>query len=123
MKTKLKPPRWIQWALLSYTLSIILPLKAYPFCGFYVGKADAELFNEASQVVMARNGNRTVISMMNDYKGELKEFALVVPVPVILKEGQVNVGDRRMIQHLDRQSELSAQRFDRHEGAAKLSCW
>src|ERR1700758_4753382 len=37
--------------------------QAQAFCGFYVGKADAKLFNEASQVIMARDGERTVISM------------------------------------------------------------
>src|SRR5260221_8732328 len=36
---------------------------ARAFCGFYVGKADAKLFNEASQVILARDGDRTVISM------------------------------------------------------------
>ena len=30
--------------------------QAQAFCGFYVGKADAKLFNEASQVIMARDG-------------------------------------------------------------------
>ena len=52
---------------------------ASAFCGFYVGKADAKLFNEASQVILARDGNRTVISMRNDFQGELTDFALVVP--------------------------------------------
>ena len=50
----------------------------WTFCGFFVGKADASLFNEASQVMMVRDGNTTVITMLNDYKGELTEFALVV---------------------------------------------
>jgi hypothetical protein len=71
------------------------------FCGFYVGKADASLFNEASQVIMARDGNRTVISMANDYKGELKEFALVVPVPSVLKREQINVGDPAIFARID----------------------
>ncbi|MDB5868023.1 MAG: hypothetical protein JWP96_355, partial [Polaromonas sp.] len=51
------------------------------------GKADANLFNEASQVVMVRDGKRTVISMLNDYKGPLNEFALVVPTPTTLQKG------------------------------------
>jgi len=33
--------------------------RANAFCGFYVGKADANLFNDASQVVMVRDGERT----------------------------------------------------------------
>ena len=30
------------------------------FCGFYVAKADTKLFNQASQVVLVRDGDRTV---------------------------------------------------------------
>jgi len=74
---------------------------AHAFCGFYVGKADAGLFNEASQVIMVRDGNRTVISMLNDYKGEPTEFALVVPVPHVLQRSQINVGDRRVFDRID----------------------
>ena len=75
--------------------------QAQAFCGFYVGKADAGLFNEASQVILVRDGHRTVISMLNDYKGELDEFALVVPVPEVLQRGQINVGDRRIFERID----------------------
>jgi hypothetical protein len=75
--------------------------EAGAFCGFYVGKADATLYNQASQVVLVRNADRTVISMMNDYQGELSEFALVVPVPVVLEKGQVHIGDRELFKHLD----------------------
>ncbi len=74
---------------------------AYAFCGFFAGKADASLFNEASQVILVRDGNRSVISMLNDFKGPLKDFALVVPVPHVLKEGQVQIGDKRIFDRLD----------------------
>ncbi|MEO8038581.1 MAG: DUF2330 domain-containing protein [Betaproteobacteria bacterium] len=74
---------------------------AHAFCGFFVGKADAGLFNEASQVILVRDGNHTVISMLNDYKGQPAAFALVVPVPEVLQRGQINVGDRRIFQRLD----------------------
>ena len=74
---------------------------AQAFCGFYVGKADANLFNEASQVIVVRDGDKTVVSMLNDYKGELKEFAIVVPVPSVLQKGQINVGDKKMFDRLD----------------------
>ena len=55
--------------------------EASAFCGFYVGKADTKLFNKASEVAIARHDNKTVITMANDFKGDVKEFALVVPVP------------------------------------------
>jgi hypothetical protein len=74
---------------------------AWAFCGFYVSKADAKLYNKASQVVIARDGKRTVLTMANDYQGDVKDFALVVPVPVVLKADQVRVGDSKIIEHLD----------------------
>ncbi|HTL89827.1 MAG TPA: DUF2330 domain-containing protein, partial [Leptolyngbya sp.] len=51
----------------------ILAPKAWAFCGFYVAKADAKLYNQASQVAIARNGDRTVLTMANDYQGEVKD--------------------------------------------------
>jgi len=47
---------------------------AQAFCGFFVGKADTNLFNDASKVVMVRDGGRTTINMLNDYQGSLKEL-------------------------------------------------
>jgi hypothetical protein len=81
--------------------AIAPPQTVHAFCGFYVGKADATLFNEASQVIVVRNEDKTVISMQNDYRGELKEFAIVVPVPQVLQRGQINVGDRKIFDRID----------------------
>ncbi|MGK7872286.1 MAG: DUF2330 domain-containing protein [Xenococcaceae cyanobacterium] len=89
-------------ALLLAVLAVfILAKPAWAFCGFYVAKADTKLYNKASQVVIARDGDRTVLTMANDYQGDVKDFALVVPVPVILQEEQVNVGNPKIIQRLD----------------------
>jgi len=77
------------------------PRDAHAFCGFYVGKADEPLVNHASQVVMAHHDDKTVISLMNDYQGEPSEFALVVPVPVVLQKGQVHIGDRELFRKID----------------------
>ena len=77
------------------------PRDARAFCGFYVGKADEPLVNHASQVVIAHHDDKTVISLMNDYQGEPSEFALVVPVPVVLQKGQVHIGDRELFQKID----------------------
>ena len=73
---------------------------ASAFCGFYVGKADTKLFNKASEVVIARHDNKTVITMANDFKGEVKEFAMVVPVPTVLEKEQIHVGDPAVLKHL-----------------------
>ena len=74
---------------------------ALAFCGFYVAKADSSLYNQASQVIIARDGRRTVLTMSNDYQGEVKDFAIVVPVPVILKEEQVQVNNSKILKRLD----------------------
>jgi len=71
------------------------------FCGFYVAKADTKLFNKASQVVIVRDGDRTVMTMANDFQGEPTEFAVVIPVPTVLTREQIHVGDKALIDHLD----------------------
>jgi hypothetical protein len=85
-------------ALLTVALSAP---SALAFCGFYVAKADAKLFNQASQVVLVRHEDKTVITMANDFRGDPREFALVVPVPTVLEKGQVRVADRTLIERLD----------------------
>jgi hypothetical protein len=74
---------------------------AWAFCGFYVSKADTTLFNKASQVAIARDGQRTVITMANDVSGDIKDFAVVVPVPMVLQQDQVHVGDPKVLKRLD----------------------
>jgi len=87
--------------IVAIIIALCLPASAFAFCGFFVSKADTSLYNQASQVVIVRDGERTVLTMANDYKGDLEEFALVVPVPVLLKEGQINVGEQKLIDRLD----------------------
>jgi hypothetical protein len=77
------------------------PSDAHSFCGFYVASGEAKLFNKASQVAMVRDGDRTVLTMASDFRGEPREFAIVVPVPTVLEKGQVHVGDQALIDHLD----------------------
>ena len=66
-----------------------------------MARGDAKLFNHASKVVMVRDGDRTVLTMSNDYSGEPDEFAMVVPVPTLLTKSQIHVGDRAVLDHLD----------------------
>jgi hypothetical protein len=74
---------------------------AAAFCGLYVAKADADLFNQASKVVYMRDGDRSVITMASDYEGEPAEFAMVIPTPSILSERQIHVTDAALVDHLD----------------------
>jgi hypothetical protein len=74
---------------------------ALAFCGFYVAKADTKLFNQASQVVLVRDDDRTVLTMANDFKGDPKEFAIVIPVPTFLQKEQIHIAERALLDHLD----------------------
>ncbi len=93
--------RAIVAVILAILTVLFMAKPALAFCGFYVAKADTNLYNEASQVVIARDGERTVLTMANDYQGDVKDFALVVPVPVILSEEQVHVGEPKILERLD----------------------
>ena len=88
-------------SLLALLAVCALPEAARAFCGFYVASGDAKLFNHRSQVALVRDGDRTVKTMASDYQGDPKEFALVVPVPVVLKRGQIHVGDSTLVAKLD----------------------
>ncbi|MEM7329117.1 MAG: DUF2330 domain-containing protein [Pseudomonadota bacterium] len=74
---------------------------ASAFCGFYVAKADTDLFNDASKVVLVRDEERTVITMASDYRGDANEFAMVVPVVDIPEREQINVANPALVDHLD----------------------
>ena len=86
---------------ISFVGAMALAAPAHAFCGFYVAKADAKLFNKASRVALVRDGDRTVMTMSNDFQGDLKEFAIVIPVPVSLEKDQVHVGERTTLDRLD----------------------
>ena len=70
---------------------------SHAFCGTYVGQAGAGLYNQASQVVMVRQGLRTTLTLANDFEGDLEDFVLVVPVPLVLAEEDVDVVDPEII--------------------------
>jgi hypothetical protein len=74
---------------------------AEAFCGFYVSGADAKLFNDATQVVLMREGTRTVLSMQNAYKGPPEKFAMVVPVPVVLQKENVRTLPKELFAKVD----------------------
>ncbi|MEL6177709.1 MAG: DUF2330 domain-containing protein, partial [Myxococcota bacterium] len=80
---------------------IVTPSTAEAFCGFYVSGADAKLYNNATMVVMMRDGKRTVLSMQNNYEGPPSNFAMVVPVPVVLKEENVKTLDKATFDKVD----------------------
>ena len=73
----------------SLAISVLAPARAEAFCGFYINGAGGEMFNNATQVVLMRQGTRTVLSMQNNYQGPPADFAMVIPVPAVLHEADV----------------------------------
>ncbi len=93
---------WLAWlACLACLLAVVWPRSAAAFCGFYVSGAEAKLFANASQVVLMREGTRTVLSMQNDYQGPPETFAMVVPVPVVLQKENVKTLPRELFARID----------------------
>jgi hypothetical protein len=91
----------IKYLTLSCLLLLAIVSSATAFCGFFVGKADTDLFNNASKVVLVRDGNKTVLTMVNDYEGDPREFAMVVPVPTFIEREQIHVTENKYVEHLD----------------------
>jgi hypothetical protein len=81
--------------------ALVTARPARAFCGFYVAKADAKLFNRSSQVALVRDGQHTVLTMGSDFQGDPKEFAVVIPVPTPIEKGQIHVGDPALLGRLD----------------------
>jgi hypothetical protein len=72
------------------------------FCGFFVSGADRTLYNDATFVVMARAGDQTILSMQNSYQGPPEDFAMVVPVPVVLRQDDVKTLPDDVFDRVDR---------------------
>lgn len=88
---------------------------ANAFCGFYVAKAGASLFNKKSQVILVRDGQKMTVTMSNDFSGNVKDFAMVVPVPTILKQKDIRVVNRDLFDKIDAYSApRMAEYFDRN---------
>lgn len=73
-------------------------------CGFYTNPETASataLVNDADQVALVRDGSRVALTMSTNYKGPLEDFAMVVPVPVVLKQEQVKTLSPEIFTHLE----------------------
>lgn len=77
------------WAAALSVSLVVAPAPAAAFCGFFVGSAGQPLRSPAASVVLMREGTRTVVTMQSAYEGPPEDFALVVPVPQVLRRGQV----------------------------------
>ena len=85
----------------TFLFAGLISLNSFAFCGFYVAKADVKLFNKASQVVIAKNGDKQTVTMSSDFEGDVKDFAMVVPVPVVLQQGDIRTVNRYLFDKLN----------------------
>lgn len=96
--------RWVKYPLI-FLCGLLISLSVVPaagaFCGFFVAKADSQLYNSSSQVIIAHQGKRKIFFMANDYQGDVQDFARIVPIPVIPKREQVRISNNEIIQALD----------------------
>jgi hypothetical protein len=106
----MKTQRYFQWpanlrqsllSLLVFCLCLTFTQPAIAFCGFFVGRSEAKLNNSASRVVIVREGDKSTFLMANNFQGDVKDFARIVPIPVIPKREQVRIGDHKVIDQLD----------------------
>lgn len=79
----------------------LMPIQAQAFCGFYAAKGAAPVLNSASRVVMARNGDRTVLTIAADMQGDAREFAVIIPVPSVITREQVHVSENGLVTQLE----------------------
>ena len=93
--------RSIKAAVAAIAVTTQLAPPAAAFCGFYVAKADASLFNKASKVVLAWEDGKTAVTMASDYEGDPKEFAVVIPVPSFLERKDIGIVEMKTVDHLD----------------------
>ena len=87
--------------LLSISTILLLMENSYGFCGFYAARAGSTLYNQSSKVVIVQDNQYQSVTMASDFKGDAKDFAMVVPVPNILKRHQISVVNNNIITHLD----------------------
>jgi MYXO-CTERM domain-containing protein len=87
--------------IVAMAVALCAPSAAHAFCGFYINGAGSEMFNNATQVVLMRQGTRTVLSMQNNYQGPPSDFAMVIPVPVVLHEADVKTLPKAVFAKVD----------------------
>src|SRR5688500_4655595 len=73
-------------------------------CGCFLPppqQKEIRIENSSSLVAIVRDGDRTVMTMANDFKGDVKQFAVIVPVPTFLEKEQIHVGDPKVFKPLE----------------------
>lgn len=88
----------------ALAVALFAPRVAAAMCGAFVADGAAPMYSDAAQVVVMRDGTRTVLSMRASYVGPPEPFALLVPVPATVQERDVEVVDRVVLDAIERAS-------------------
>jgi hypothetical protein len=94
-------------ALLSGLAVALFAAPAAAFPGFYAYKG-AKPTNLSTHIVLMKKDATTVVTVMPDYQGDLKPFAVVMPVPDDVKADQVKTLKRDFMERID---QITAPRF------------
>ena len=85
---------------LALAATLAFAQTGWAFCGFYVATGSEPLTNRASRVVLAHTGDSTQVTMASDVGGDPKQFALVIPVPTVIRRDQVRIVHPATVAHL-----------------------
>jgi hypothetical protein len=102
---------YLLWAVLcSLTFGrwVTFGPNAHALPGFFAGKDDAPRKSSTTQVVLMMNGQQTIVTVLPEFQGPAKPFALVLPVPADVQESDIKTLKRESVERLD---ELTAPRF------------
>jgi hypothetical protein len=96
------------FVLLAGLCLVTFGREAHALPGFFAGKDTDARKSSTTQVVLLLNGQQTVVTVMPEYQGPSKPFALVLPVPSDVVLNDVKTLKRESVERLD---ELTAPRF------------
>lgn len=93
-------------ASLAAAIATLAPA-AHALPGFLAGKG-AVPTSDSTHVVILKKGDKSVVTMMTDYKGDLQPFVVVMPVPDDVVVEDMKTLRRDFVDHVD---QISAPRF------------
>lgn len=92
------------WTPLILASGLLCPDLSEAFCGAYVGAEGDEIHNNASRIVLAREGTITTLTMFNDFEGDASTFGMVIPVSATIDADNIQLVVPELLDRLDRYS-------------------
>lgn len=84
--------------VVTTALLACIPLPASAFCGAFVGDPTDTLSNTSSEVVLARDGDQTVLNLIMNYEGNADQFAVLLPIPKVVTAEDVGSIKRELVE-------------------------